>query len=267
MPFFQLNDGCRIYHECHGIPTERPVVVFLNGTTQTTVNWLPHARALKEHFGVILYDARGQGKSDLGKLPLSLEQHAADLALLLNSLEIKTAHLVGLSHGAHVALAFAAESSERANRIIACSIGDKRNKTAETEIRSWLTILKKHDLETMIRSAVPTLFGLEYLHTHRNVIDKIIRAMVLRNRREALAAHLNAMLAYPSPDDLAVKADCPCLVISADEDPLVDPASAARLADSCNGKHLLIEGAGHSIPAEVPDEFNRGVSEFLMESY
>ena len=99
MPFFQTSDGCRIYHECHGITTQRQVVVFLNGTTQTTVNWLPHARALEEHFGVILYDARGQGKSDLGNKPLSLEQHTADLALLFNLLRLKTAHLVGLSHG------------------------------------------------------------------------------------------------------------------------------------------------------------------------
>ena len=265
MPFSQVSDGCRIYFECHGITTERQVVVFLNGTTQTTVNWLPHARALKEHFGVILYDARGQGKSDLGNKPLSLELHAADLALLFNSLRLKTAHLVGLSHGAHVALALAANVPERTDRIVACSIGDKRNKNAEIEIRTWLTILEENGLEKMIRSAMPTLFGSEYLHTHRNVKDKIIRAMVLRNRKEALAAHLNAMLDYPHPDDLAVKTDCPCLVISSKEDPLVEPASAARLAGSCNGKHLLIKEAGHSIPAEAPEEFNRSVFEFLTE--
>ncbi len=265
MPYLQTADKCKIYYECHGFEAEKPVAVFLNGTTQTTVNWLPHARALAQHFRIILYDARGQGKSDLGNRPLSLHRHAVDLARLLDFLGIESAHLVGLSHGAQVALAFAAESPERANRLVGCSIGDKRSRDTEIEIRTWLTMLEEDGLERMVRSAMPTLFGAEYLRAHRRIMDKIMRAMVLRNRPEALAAHLNAMLTYPHPSDLAVETACACLFVSGEEDPLVNPSSAARLAGCCNGRHVLIEKAGHSIPAEVPEEFNRFVLNFLQK--
>ena len=55
-----------------------------------------------------MYDARAQGRSDLGERELSLERHAEDFAALLKHLEVEKVHLVGLSHGAKVALAYAA---------------------------------------------------------------------------------------------------------------------------------------------------------------
>jgi pimeloyl-ACP methyl ester carboxylesterase len=68
------------------------------------------------------------------------------------------------------------------------------------------------------------------------------------------------------PDDRAVVASLgvPLLVVVGDSDQMI-PADAARsLADSApDGSFELVEGAGHLVSVERPEEFNRVFAEFL----
>jgi len=54
-------------------------------------------------FNILLYDARGQGQSELGQSKLILGIHLDDLIQLLDFLRVNRTHLVGMSHGALVA--------------------------------------------------------------------------------------------------------------------------------------------------------------------
>ncbi len=103
MPHFKTKDGRSIYYETQSFESSKPGVVFLNGTMQNTVYWKTHSMALKDRFRVLMYDARAQ-KSDLGEGELSLEGHTEDFSALLKYLIIEKVCLVGLSHGAKVAL-------------------------------------------------------------------------------------------------------------------------------------------------------------------
>ena len=125
MPYFQTDDGCPIFYETHKLESSSPVVVFLNGTMQTTLHWKPNAGAVQDRFQVVLYDARGQGQSELGQRSLSVERHVDDLAALLDHLRIDQASLVGVSHGAYIALAFAAHAAARVDKLLLCSVADR----------------------------------------------------------------------------------------------------------------------------------------------
>ena len=107
MPYFTTPDGCQIFYRTYGVDTSKSVVVFLNGTTQTTLYWGNQVPVFSKDHGLLLYDARGQGQSDLGAGPISLNLHISDLKNLLDHLAVDRAHLVGISHGARVALEFA----------------------------------------------------------------------------------------------------------------------------------------------------------------
>ncbi|MCP4629205.1 MAG: hypothetical protein GY850_37730 [bacterium] len=78
MPYYTTPDGCRIFYTAYGIDTSKQVVIFLNGTTQTTLYWGNHVPSFSKRYGLLFYDARGQGQSDLGTRPISLEQHVSD---------------------------------------------------------------------------------------------------------------------------------------------------------------------------------------------
>jgi 3-oxoadipate enol-lactonase len=89
LPYFTTPDNCRLYYTTLNFEPPRPPVVFLNGTSQTTLYWEPHANAFSEHFGVLRYDARAQGKSDIGTRKISAEIHTADLQNLLDHLNVQ----------------------------------------------------------------------------------------------------------------------------------------------------------------------------------
>jgi len=263
MPYFTTSDECRIYYRIYGLDQAKPIVVFLNGTTQTTLYWGNQVPVFSKGYGLLFYDARGQGQSDLGAAPISLQLHVSDLKNLLDHLAVDRVHLVGLSHGARVALEFALEFPARVNRLALCSIGAQTSDRCRAIVRSWLEILKLAGLKAMAWAALPAVFGRRFLKDHQKIIDKIVEAVVIRNSSDALIVQLAAVLNYPAPARIPLDFDKATLIISGSEDLLVEPDDTRRLAHQCRGRHEMINGAGHSIPAEAPEIFQKLVLEFF----
>jgi pimeloyl-ACP methyl ester carboxylesterase len=147
MPYFTTPDGCKIFYTAYGIDTSKPVVIFLNGTTQTTLYWGNHVPVFAKRYGLLFYDARGQGQSDLGTRPISLEQHVSDLKGLLEHLAVDKAHLVGISHGARLALEFTLEIPKIVDQLVLCSVSMQTSQRCRTVVRSWLEIFQQLVLE------------------------------------------------------------------------------------------------------------------------
>ena len=263
MPFFTTPDHCRLYYATDNIEPSRPTVVFLNGTSQTTVYWEPHAKVFSEHFGELRYDARAQGKSDIGICELSAEIHTADLKDLLDHLNLQKAHLIGISHGAYIALRLAVKAPDLVDRMVLCSIGKDSGAHVKLIIRSWLEILQRADLKTMAWATLPLVFGKRFLNHNHNILDKIVTALAARNDKKALIAHFNAIANYAPIESFLKTIKCPTLVISGSDDPIVTPQDARQLATDCHGHHEIFQETGHSIPAEAPELFQQVILDFL----
>lgn len=263
MAYFRTQDGCSLYYEPIGFDFARPVVVFLNGTLQTTLYWKAIASSLKPEFRSLLYDARGQGESELGGLPLSLDLHLSDLHALVRHLELESVCLVGLSHGALLAYAMARRKPETVKRLAICSIGVRAPLRARLIVRSWLKIVESGGLEPLVVSALPHIFGESYLARNSKILDRVAKAIVRRNRAPSLTAHLSAMAGYPSLRSMLGTLEMPSLVMCGSDDPLVSAGGAAEVAQKSGGRHLVVKGAGHSVPVEEPELFLKTVSQFL----
>jgi 3-oxoadipate enol-lactonase len=266
MPYFRTKDGCRIYYETQDFESSKPVVVFLNGTMQNTLYWKTPSVAFRERFRILTYDARAQGQSDMGNLKLSLEGHAADLAALLDYLDIEKAHLVGLSHGAKVALAYAVNSIERVDRLVLCSVAAGFTCRGKLIVRSWLEILKNSGIEKMAWASLAVAFGEDFLKRKEKILGALVEAIVRRNKKEFVICQLEAMTAYPPLSKVARNLHIPCLVISGSDDPFVTEEGAEQLAVLCGGQHKHIMRTGHSIPIERAELFGKIVVEFLCET-
>jgi pimeloyl-ACP methyl ester carboxylesterase len=96
-------NGTRLYYEMAG--SGEPVVL-VHAFTLDTRMWDDQFEVLARSFRVIRYDARGFGKS---ALPVAGETYsnADDLAALLDRLDARRAHVVGLSMGSRFALDYA----------------------------------------------------------------------------------------------------------------------------------------------------------------
>ena len=116
MPQINVND-IQIYYEVSG-PTDGPVLVLSNGIMMSTASWAYQKSVLEQHLRVLLYDCRGMWQSDHPAEPYSMAQHAADLAGLLEALEIESAHIGGISYGAEVSMVFALDYPEKTDSLI-----------------------------------------------------------------------------------------------------------------------------------------------------
>lgn len=87
-------------------------LIFLHGHSFDRRQWAPQIAAFEQQYRVIRYDLRGYGRSDL---PSEQEPflHADDLLTLMDGLQLKQAHLVGLSLGGFVVTDFLAMHPER----------------------------------------------------------------------------------------------------------------------------------------------------------
>jgi 3-oxoadipate enol-lactonase len=266
VPYFTTNDGCKLYYSTYSFESSNPVAIFLSGTTQTTLYWGAQIPIFSKRYRLLLYDARGQGQSDLGSKDINLQLHVDDLKALLAYLLVEKAHLIGISHGARVALAFTEAFPSCVDHLVLCSIGMKTNERSKVIVRSWLEILRLAGLEAMAWAALPTVFGERYLQQHHSLLDNIVKAIVKRNKPQALIAQLEAVMRYPPPAIIGHKSYPSTLVISGTEDPLVETNEVRNLADQCQGRHEELSGIGHSIPAEAPKRFEKLVLEFLSKT-
>lgn len=264
MPTFEKANISLYYEHYEANISDAPWVVFLNGMTQTTLNWKSLCRALAPQVNVLTYDARGQGKSDIGDEDLTLSLHAEDLHDLLTHLGIEHANMAGFSHGARIALAFANAYPEQLDRLIICSATAMPTAMARTIIRGWRVVLEKGGLEAMSWMSLSAILGADFLEDNESLIEGIIKASVRRNSQEGVSRLLQGMLDYPDLADLATGVECPTLVLSADEDMLVDRQGAQKLAQLCGGEHIEVQGVGHTIPIEAPDVFLQHVQHFFL---
>ena len=84
-----------------------PVITFLNGLTQNAKLWKNYADYfVPRGYRVLAYDMLGQGRSCKPVIDIKLTAHA-DMASLLDELDIKQTHLASISFGGIIALDFA----------------------------------------------------------------------------------------------------------------------------------------------------------------
>ena len=266
MPYFKTDDGCSLYYELLGQGPGKTTITFINGTLQTTVYWKHVGKALLGRFCLLLYDARGQGESELGDQPLSLKLHVSDLKALLDHVGIRETALIGLSHGARVALQLAEESPEIIFRMVLCSTSTRASFRSKMVVRSWYEILRRHSLDAMVWASVPYVFGSTFLRNNEKMMERMVNTLVRRNNTEALRAHLQALQHYGPLSRSLRQTPFLVLVISGEDDPLVSREGAEEIARICGGRHVRLDGVGHSIPAEAPKAFVQLVTDFLKSN-
>lgn len=256
--------GEDIYWELAGLgpDDDRPVVVLSHGAGGSHAVWFQQVPALGERFRVLTWDSRGFGNSTNRNDAPSPQAAAADLAAVLDSLDIERAHLVGQSMGGWHTSAFADAQSERVASIV----------YADTVGGLWTDELREAFAEFMrsggLRESGPARIG-----GHRALWPGTAE------RNPTLAFLYQALGSFHSPpmDKLAATIDwtieheridavgVPVLFLAGEHDALFPPA---LLAESCaqlaSGRYVEIADAGHSPYFEQPDAWNQAVLDFLL---
>lgn len=107
-------------------PAEAPVVVFSNSLASDLGIWNQVAEALSCDYRILRYDLRGHGGTSATPGEYSISLLGDDLLALLDALNFKKVHLVGLSIGGMIAESVAATAPQRFLCLVLCATSSER---------------------------------------------------------------------------------------------------------------------------------------------
>jgi 3-oxoadipate enol-lactonase len=263
MPIVSVN-GTNLYYELHG-PQEAPVVVLNNGVIMNAAtSWAFQTRTLASHLRLLQYDCRGQGQSDHPAERYSMELHAADLAALLDALEITQAHIAGISYGGEVAQAFALAHSERVQSLFLADTVSEVAPDLALIVQSWIEAARRKDADAFFQITVPWNFSPAFIAANPALLEDA-RQRYRALDFESVVQLCEAFLQVSFTDRLAeIKA--PACIVYGELD-LLKGAPYARILK----QHLPqaeihpLPGAGHATVWEAHQEFNSVLLGFVVK--
>jgi 3-oxoadipate enol-lactonase len=244
-------------------------LVLLHGFPFDRSMWREQSRAFGETCRVVAPDLRGQGETSLGetKGAATMEEMAADVAALLDGLNIERAVVGGLSMGGYVALAFCRAFPGRVRALVLADTRaqgdteDARRTREETALRAL-----SEGMAPIADAMMPKLLSAGTRERRPETVARV-REMMLATKPEGAAAALRGMALRRDQTDLLEEIEAPTLVVVGSEDAITPPAEAEAMRDKIKGARLVVmEGAGHLSNVERPEEFNRALSDFLRGS-
>lgn len=256
-------------------------VVLLNGGMMSFAAWEPVAVHLRQHHTVLQLDFRGQLYA-LDRSPSDLAGHAADVLALLDHLGWRTAHLVGTSFGALVAVAVAGTAPARVRSLVLATAMDRETPSFRADRERTALAVAAARAEGLAAqadpAAPPSLAARERFWddlTAGVYSERYLReqATALAARRAQLAAlpavwytGVEQLLATLADFDLAPWLDAvtaPALVVHAAGDRVMEAGRAYELAAAIEAELVVHPTAGHALVAEDPDWLAEVCREFL----
>jgi len=285
------RDGVRVFYEVYG--SGDTTILFL--PTWTIVHsrvWKMQIPYLSRHFRVIVFDPRGNGKSDRPEAQEAYDEaeFMQDAVDVLDETGTERAIVVGLSRGAQRTLLLAAEHPDRVSGAVFIgpffpagrSLGSLRWRIMSNPrfrrvfwrepvtTRGWAKFNApyiRREFETFVQWFMDRAAGEP--HSTKIIDDGV--GWGLETDPETL---IKTMLAEPAAPvtrrhqrALARRLQCPVLVISGTDDKVTPFADAKALAAATGGQLLGIAGGDHMPEARHPVEVSHALRKFADPAF
>lgn len=268
-PEYVVHDGRMV---------RRPTVVLLHGGpgADCATTKLRHAY-LGDVAQVVHYDHRGNGRSDDGdRSRWTLAQWGDDVVALCDRLGIEKPIVIGTSFGGMVAISYATRHPDHP-AALGLVVTEPRNAPHEEIVEAFRRLggddvaeLVRQDLaestpetsERFLAEALPLM------SQHPDAAEIMGRMAPLVVRRQEVELHFNngESQTYDLRPGLA-RVSCPTLVLSGELDPICPPSCFSEIVEGLPAglaePHLL-QGAGHAVALDAPDEVRRLLVEFVV---
>ena len=234
----------------HG-PEGAPVVLLAHGLMTSHRMWDGVARVLGAEWRLLGYDLRGHGETSATPGPYSIAQLAADAIGLLDALEIREAHFIGLSLGGMIGQSLGAHHPDR------CTTLTLANTTCEQAAAAdWQQRIDKASTEgvqALVEGTLQRWFTPAAFAGH----PALVAETAATARATSLAGFLGCAAAVRdlSQRELLGRIERPTLVVGGDQDQATTPAEARVLAERIRGAQLCMLPAAHQSAIECPAAF------------
>ena len=285
------RDGVRVFYEVFG--TGEPTILFC--PTWTLVHsrvWKMQVPYLARHHRVIVFDPRGNGRSDR---PTTVEAYAEaefaqDAIDVLDATESEQALVVGLSQGAQRALLVAAEHPERVLGLVFIGPFFPASRSPISAVVRFMA--RPLPAATFMRKPLTTrgfakFNGVHWRNDYRDFVvwfaamatseahstkgfEDVVEWGMQSDPETLILTWLADNAAPLTRHDqltLARRVRCPVLVINGTDDKLTSFADARLLVKATGGRLLAMEGGDHVPEVRRPVEVNLAIREMADPAF
>lgn len=265
MPTVNLAPGLDI-HYIEENPNGRSTVLLIHGLGACGKSWsLQIPRITQAGFRVVAPDARGFGQSSYPCQSHTIRDMSNDMVLLLKSLNISSAHLVGISMGGAIALDMAISCQEIIKSL--CLV----NTFARLRPKRWVTwIYYGYRILLLYMLGLPTQARVVSRHIfpdpQQAQLRELLYEQIIQADPKGYRNTLRALMSFEIHPKLNL-INNPTLVITGQLDNTVPPVDQELIVKSIhNAQQSIIPNAGHAVIVDQPDLFNDTLLHFLIEN-
>ena len=252
-------NGIDINYEIAG---EGPWVTLSHSLACNLHMWDDQMDVLTKKFKVLRFDTRGHGQSGAPAGEYTLEQMADDAKGLLDSLQIKKTHWVGLSMGGMIAQAFALKYPSVFESMVLADTTSRRPPDAAKMWGDRVTAARQKGMEALVEPTLARWFTEPYRNSHKDVMERIGKD--IRNTPvDGFAGCCHAISKVDYLDRLK-EIKIPALVMVGEQDHGTPPEAARAIQQNLPGSELkIIPSAAHLSNVEQSKVFNDAMMGFL----
>lgn len=257
--------------------TEGPPVVLLHGglIDAAHLSWGAVVEPLAEHYRVFAPDLLGYGDSDCPDIAYSTKRHVAVIESFLDSLELDSSSLVGLSVGGSVALGLALRSPERVDRLVSVAsygLGRELSNGKLTYLLSRVPALNRVSIAALRRSRRLTKASLGGIVTDPDdlppelvddLYDLVQRPNAGRAYRSWRHHEVSARGFRTDYRSRLEEIDAPTLFVHGSDDEVFPASWSVAAASRMDAERWIVSETGHWVPRERPEAFTERVIDFL----
>lgn len=171
---------------------------------------------------------------------------------------------VGHSMGGRVAMELAHQAPGRVRGLVLVSTGHNGGTEAELPKRRARIALGHESMEALAEDWLPGMVAPE--RRDDPALIEVLRRMVLRHDGDIHERQVRALIGRPNAAAYLSDIDCPILLLVGDRDawsPVAQHEEIAAMAPAASLR--VIQGAGHFLPLEKPDETAAAIIAWLNE--
>jgi len=229
-----VSDG-EIYYETYG---KGQPLILLHGNNESINSFRNQIEPLSAQYKVIAVDTRGHGNSINKEInPYTYTRFADDLFILMDSLGLKKANLLGWSDGGNTAITFALKHPEKINKMVLMG----------ANLFPWPGAIKE-----------------EIIQIFEKRKDSLMAYRDTESQNQLRLTKLVLEEPHIQPTELdAIKV--PTLIIAGEFD-VIKESHTALIHDHIKTSQLnIVPGGDHYLPQKKPELFNKIVLDFLTK--
>jgi pimeloyl-ACP methyl ester carboxylesterase len=251
-----LASGLRL-HYAHQGPARGPAIILLHGYSDSSFSFSRVMPLLPSDLRVVAPDFRGHGDSARPAAGYRISDLAADVIAMMEALEIPAAVVVGHSMGSFVAQAVAEHAPHRVLKLVLLGSAEMADNAGIRELREEVDAMTDPIDPGFVHAFQHSTIATEVPEPFMDSAIAISRRMPAHIWKQVLQGLMEFRPKFPRP---SVKT----LVLGGTRDAVFSVDEQTALARAFpNAELRLIDGIGHTLHWEDPEQFATVLLDFL----